>query len=61
VTVVALWDSLEPIRASQNNLFLTHTIARFLVCCEGVPEIAEQELLAGDFIATSRPFPVKHV
>jgi hypothetical protein len=53
VTLVALWDSLEAIRASEGNLFLTQAIARFLVCCNGLPQIEEQELLASDFIATS--------
>jgi quinol monooxygenase YgiN len=53
VTLVALWDSLEAIRASENNLFLTQAISRFLVCCEGLPHITEQELLASDFIVTS--------
>ena len=53
VTLVALWDSLETIRASENNLFLTHAIARYQTCCEGFPHITEQELLASDFIATS--------
>jgi hypothetical protein len=53
VTLVALWDSLETIRASENNLFLTEAISRYLVCCEGLPHITEQELLASDFIATS--------
>jgi quinol monooxygenase YgiN len=53
VTLVALWDSLETIRASENNLFLTEAISRYLVCCEGLPHITEQELLASDFIASS--------
>jgi quinol monooxygenase YgiN len=53
VTLVALWDSLEAIRASENSLFLTQVISRFLVCCEGLPHIMEQELLTSDFIATS--------
>jgi len=53
VTLVALWDSLEAMRASEDNLFLTQAIARFLACCEGFPHITEQELLASDFIATS--------
>jgi quinol monooxygenase YgiN len=52
VTLVALWDSLEAIRASENNLFLTQAISRFLACCEGLPHITEQEVLASDFIAT---------
>jgi len=50
---VALWDSLEAMRASEDNLFLTQAIARFLACCDGFPHITEQELLASDFIATS--------
>ena len=53
VTLVALWDSLEAIRASENNLFLTQAISRFLACCDGLPHISEQEVLASDFIATS--------
>jgi len=53
VTLVALWDSLDAMRASENNLFLTEAISRYLVCCEGLPHIMEQELLACDFIATS--------
>jgi len=31
ITLVALWDSLEAIRASENSLFLTEAISRFLV------------------------------
>ena len=54
VTLVALWDSLEAIRASENNLFLTQAISRFLVCCEGLPHIMEQELLTSDFVTSAR-------
>ena len=53
VTLVALWDSLEAMRTSEDNLFVTQAIARFLACCDGFPHITEQELLASDFIATS--------
>ena len=53
VTVVALWDSLKAIRASENNLFLTQAISRVLACCDGLPHSTEQELLASDFIAAS--------
>jgi len=53
VTVVALWDSLQAMRASENNLFLTDTIARYLACCEGLPHITEQEILASDLITAS--------
>jgi quinol monooxygenase YgiN len=53
VTLVALWDSLEAMRASEDNLFLTQAIARFLASCDGLPHITEQQLLASDFIATN--------
>ena len=53
VTLVALWESLAAIRASENNLFLVQAISRFLVCCEGLPHITEQELLASDLVAIS--------
>lgn len=53
VTLVALWDSLQAIRASEKNLFLTEAISRYLTCCKGLPRITEQELLASDFVATS--------
>jgi hypothetical protein len=53
VTLVALWDSLEAIRVSENNLFLTHAIARYQTCCKGFPHITVQQLLASDFITTS--------
>jgi quinol monooxygenase YgiN len=53
VIMVALWDSLEAIRASENNLFLTQAITRFMTCCDGGPQITEQEILVSDFIATS--------
>jgi quinol monooxygenase YgiN len=53
ITLVAVWNSMETIRASENNLFLTHAIARYQTCCEGFPHITVQELLASDFIATT--------
>jgi hypothetical protein len=53
VTLVAIWDSLEAIRASENNLFLTEAISRYLACCEGLPHISEREFLASDFVAAS--------
>ena len=52
VTLVAVWDSLEEIRASERNLFLMQAISRYLECCEGMPHHFEEQLLATDFIAT---------
>ena len=54
MTVVALWDSLTGDSGQrQQCLFLTQAISRILACCEGLPHITEQELLASDFIATT--------
>ena len=52
VTLVAIWDSVEAIRASENNLFLTEAISRYLACCRGLPHISEREFLASEYVAT---------
>jgi len=52
VSLVAVCDSLEAIRASENNLFLTEAISRYLACCRGLPHISEREFLASEFVAT---------
>jgi quinol monooxygenase YgiN len=54
ITLVAVWDSMETIRASENNLFLTHAIARYQACCDGFPHITVQELLTSDFVTSAR-------
>jgi len=48
VTVVAVWDSLEALRASERNLFLMQAISRVICCSEGFPQITEHEILAND-------------
>jgi heme-degrading monooxygenase HmoA len=53
ITLVAIWDSLDAIRASEKNLFLMQAISRYVECCEGVPHMTEQEVLASDFIAAA--------
>lgn len=53
VTMVAVWDSLDAIRASEKNLFLMQAISRYVACCEGVPHVTESEVLASDFIASA--------
>ena len=52
VTLVAIWDSLEAIRASENNLFLTEAISSYSACCRNPPRISEREFLASEFVAT---------
>jgi heme-degrading monooxygenase HmoA len=49
VTVVGIWDSLDALRASERNLFVTQAIARVLGCCDGFPQITEQEVLDRDW------------
>jgi len=51
VTVVGVWDSLDDIRASERNLFVTQAISRVLVCCDGFPQITEQEVLERDWFS----------
>jgi antibiotic biosynthesis monooxygenase (ABM) superfamily enzyme len=48
-TVIALWDSLEAIQESERNLFLMQALARVFTCSDGLPQIAEQPVLANDF------------
>lgn len=53
VTLIAIWDSLEAVRASEKNLFFMQAISRYVECCDGVPHVTEQEVLASDFIAAA--------
>ena len=55
VTLIAVWDSLEDIRASERNLFLMQAISHILGCSDGFPQISEQEVVAGDLFADERP------
>jgi quinol monooxygenase YgiN len=54
VTLVALWESLDALRASERNMLVTQAISRFVGCCEGFPRIREQEVLASEFPLPSR-------
>jgi heme-degrading monooxygenase HmoA len=49
-TVIAVYKSLEDIKASEKNLFLYQTISRILSYCEGFPNIREEEVLLSDFV-----------
>jgi heme-degrading monooxygenase HmoA len=49
--VIAVWDSLEQLKASERNLFLYQAIARILGCCEAFPTITEREVLLSEFAA----------
>jgi quinol monooxygenase YgiN len=54
-TVIALWDSLEAMRASEQDLLVTQAISRLLGCCEGFPRFEEREVLASEFFSSSLP------
>jgi heme-degrading monooxygenase HmoA len=49
--VVSVWDSLEDLKESENNLFLYQALARVMGCCEGFPKIREHEVLVSEFAA----------
>jgi heme-degrading monooxygenase HmoA len=46
---IAVWDSLEDLRASEKNFFFYSALAKVMACCEGFPAIAEQEVLVSQF------------
>jgi heme-degrading monooxygenase HmoA len=48
-TVISVWDSLEHLKDSERNLYLYQAISRILGCCEGFPQISEQEVLVSEF------------
>jgi quinol monooxygenase YgiN len=54
VTLIGVWDSLEEMRASERNMFLMQAISRVLGCCEGFPQITEQEIVASSLFAAEQ-------
>ena len=54
ISLIALWESLGALRASEHNMLVAQAISRFVSCCEGFPQIQEREVLASDF-----PLPSK--
>ena len=48
---IAVWDSLEDLRASEKNFFFYSALAKVMACCQGFPAIAEQEVLLSQFAA----------
>ena len=56
LTAVALWESLETMRASEQNMLVTQATSRFVGCCEGFPRFQEQEVLVFE-LSSSSPSP----
>ena len=54
ISLIALWESLEALRASERNMLVAQAISRFVGCCEGFPQIQEREVLASEFPLSAR-------
>ena len=52
-TVITLWDSLEALRASEENLYFYRAMARVLEFSEGFPAIHEHKVLIYEFSAAA--------
>ena len=48
-TVITLWDSLEALRASENNLYFYRAMARVIEFSDGFPAIHEHKVLVHEF------------
>ena len=44
-TSITLWDSMEHMRASEDNMFLYQALARLKEFCKGFPQIREEEVI----------------
>jgi len=51
VTAITTWDSLDSLRASEENLYFYRAMARVLEFSDGFPAIQEHEVLANEFSA----------
>lgn len=50
-TVITTWDSLDSLRASEENLYFYRAMARVLAFSDGFPAINEHQVLASEFSA----------
>jgi heme-degrading monooxygenase HmoA len=48
-TVISAWDSLDSLRASEENLYFYRAMARVLAFSDGFPAVSEQQILASEF------------
>jgi quinol monooxygenase YgiN len=48
-TVITTWDSLDSLRASEENLYFYRAMARVLAFSDGFPAIHEHEVLVSEF------------
>lgn len=48
-TIISVWNTLEDLHASDNNVFINQALARLTGCCHGFPTLREQEVLLSEF------------
>lgn len=51
ITAITTWDSLDSLRASEENLYFYRAMARVLAFSDGFPAIQEHEVLANEFFS----------
>lgn len=49
ITVITTWDSLDSLRASEENLYYYRGLAKVLAVSEGFPAVQEEQVLVSDF------------
>ena len=49
VSVITIWDSLDSLRGSEENLYFYRAMARVLAFSDGFPAIQEYQVLASEF------------
>jgi quinol monooxygenase YgiN len=49
ITAITTWDSLDSLRASEENLYFYRAMARVLALSDGFPAIQEHEVLVNEF------------
>jgi heme-degrading monooxygenase HmoA len=49
ITAITTWDSLDSLRASEENLYFYRAMARVLAFSDGFPIIQEHEVLANEY------------
>ncbi len=49
LTVITTWDSLDSLRASEENLYYYRGLAKVLAVSEGFPAVQEEQVLVSDF------------
>jgi quinol monooxygenase YgiN len=54
-TLIALWESLEALRASERAGLVSQGISRLVDCCEGYPRIEEREIMESEPFLTKKP------